>query len=94
MSLKEKRCRQMCESNDECFIWNDRQIACISDMVINKMWAVREIIRMARDESRCSQMDEFLNMASENVDELIDWVKHLQEQNRKQIMEEVAYKWY
>lgn len=49
---------------------------------------------MARDENRCSQMDEFLNMASENVDELIDWVKHLQEQNRKQIMEEVAYKWY
>ncbi|MDI6727591.1 MAG: hypothetical protein QMD44_01525 [Thermodesulfovibrionales bacterium] len=93
--LKEKRCQQVCgNSSDNCFIGNNNQIACISDMVINKMWAVREIIRMARDESRCSQMDEFLNMASGNVDELIDWVKHLQEQNKKQIMVEVAYKWY
>ncbi len=95
MNLKEKRCQQVCgNSSDNCFIGNNNQIACISDMVINKMWAVKEIIRMAKDENQCSQITEFLNMASENVDELIDWVKHLQGQNRKQIMEEVAYKWY
>lgn len=77
-----ERCQQICgDGSDLCF--NNEQVDCISDMIINKVYALSAIIDRAREDNQCEQIAEFLDMASENVDELINWVKYLQGETKR-----------
>lgn len=78
-----ERCQQICSDSSTCFIGNNRQVDCISDMIINKVYAVKATVDRAREDNQCEEIAEFLDMASENVDELISWVKYLQGQTKR-----------
>lgn len=71
-----KRCRTICgKETARCFITNARHLDCITDIVINRVWAAREIIKTAAGEDRCAEIAELLNTATDEMDELIAWVK-------------------
>ncbi len=73
------RCQIICGSNrDHCFIKNQRQLACIADMIINKVSGISLIIDMARHERNSEKILEILNEASKDVNEIISWVQYLQ----------------
>jgi hypothetical protein len=79
-----ERCLQICgDDSNPCFIGNNKQIDCISDMIINKVYAVKATVDRAREENQCEEIANFLGMASENVDELINWVKYLQGETKR-----------
>ena len=79
-----KRCHQICGTGSApCFKNNKKQISCISDMVINKICALKAIVDMANEDNQCVKIDEYLDMASENVDELINWIRYLQVESKK-----------
>lgn len=72
-----ERCQRLCEQDKDCFANNRKQITCISDMVINKMWPVKELIEFAKAENQCELLVEPLSMASDSINELIAWIKFL-----------------
>jgi hypothetical protein len=54
MNEPAKRCRTICgEDTAGCFITNVKHLDCITDIVINKAWAAREIIKAAAGENPC-----------------------------------------
>lgn len=61
-----------------CFARNSMQAGCVSDMVINKVGHIKLIIERAREENQCEQTAEILDMASKDIDGLINWVRYLQ----------------
>ena len=73
-----ERCQQICSDIDLCFIGNNKQITCISDMVINKVCAVKVIVDRLREDNHCKETAKFLDMAYEDVDDLINWVRYLE----------------
>lgn len=74
-----ERCHRICGTGSAlCFRNNKKQISCISDMVINKICALKTIVDMANEDKQCEKIDEYLDMASENVNELINWIRYLQ----------------
>jgi EAL domain-containing protein (putative c-di-GMP-specific phosphodiesterase class I) len=74
-----ERCHRICGNGSAlCFRNNKKQISCISDMVINKICALKTIVDMANEDKQCEKIDEYLGMASENVNELINWIRYLQ----------------
>jgi hypothetical protein len=54
------------------------QAGCVSDMVINKAGHIKLIIERAREENQCEQIAEILDMASKDIDGLINWIRYLQ----------------
>jgi hypothetical protein len=74
-----ERCRRICgDDREHCFIGNSKQIECIADMVINKVFGISSVIEMSREESAPEKIREALSQAVRTVDELITWVKYLQ----------------
>lgn len=74
-----ERCHQICgDGSSPCFIDNSKQIACISDMVINKVFAIKTIVDRLREDNQYGEISEFLDAAYDSVDELINWVRYLQ----------------
>jgi len=74
-----ERCKRICgDDKDHCFIGNKKQIECIADMVINKMFGISSIIAVSMGESSPEKIREKLSHAMKTMDELIAWVKFLQ----------------
>lgn len=74
-----ERCERICGSDFEhCFIANRRQIECIADMVINKVFGISALIETALEEDQPGVLHEKLDRAMRNSRELINWVKFLQ----------------
>jgi hypothetical protein len=69
-------CKRFCGENPQCFAENNRQIACVSDMVINKAWAIKELTELARRENKCESIDNILDVANDSLTELIAWTGH------------------
>lgn len=59
------------------FFTNANHLDCITDIIINKIWAARAIIEMGTRESTCEHMAGILNEATQEMDELITWVKKM-----------------
>jgi hypothetical protein len=74
-----ERCKRICgDDKEHCFIGNKKQVECIADMVINKMFGVSSLISISMTESDPEKMREKLSFAVKTMDELITWVKFLQ----------------
>ncbi|MCL4476778.1 MAG: PilZ domain-containing protein [Nitrospirae bacterium] len=74
-----ERCRRICgDDKERCFIGNKKQIDCIADMVINKVFGISSIIEISMGESAPEKIRENLSHAVRTMDELILWVKFLQ----------------
>lgn len=74
------RCQRICGDDDNCFRGNDKQLACVSDMIINKASGIKAIIENARSGGKHEGMDEVLTLATRNLNELISWVVYLRGQ--------------
>ncbi|MBI4837710.1 MAG: hypothetical protein HY806_00860 [Nitrospirae bacterium] len=74
-----ERCRQICGDDvSNCFINNKKQIACIADMVINKVFGISSVVEIALKENLKEDIVERLDLALKETQELIDWIKFLQ----------------
>ncbi len=74
-----ERCERICGGHKEqCFIGNKKQVECVADMVINKVFGISSIIEMAMGESNPEKIRENLSHAFRTVNELVTWVKYLQ----------------
>lgn len=84
-----KRCKTICGNDTAgCFITNAKHLDCVTDIVINKVWATREIIKTAAGEDRCAEIAGILNSATDEMDELIVWVRNLQALKKRSLNEE------
>ncbi len=73
------RCKRICGSESEhCFIDNKKQVACIADMVSNKVAGVLAVIELTAGEDDKNKIIANLNKIMKAVDELDSWVKFLQ----------------
>ncbi len=75
--LHENRCIQHCGSNKSCLAENRNHLNCVVDMVLNKAWGTREILLMASKENECPKVGDVLDMAAEELNLLIEWVRAL-----------------
>jgi hypothetical protein len=76
-----KRCGLICgDDRTGCFVENANHLECITDIIINKVWAARAIIELGARESSCERMAGILNVATGEMDELVDWMKNLRSQ--------------
>jgi hypothetical protein len=74
-----KRCGAICgEDRSRCFVTNASHLECISDIVINKVWAARAVIEMGARENRCEHMAGILSTATGEMDALLAWMKNIQ----------------
>ena len=82
--LMEKRCRKICGGiHGECFTSDDRHLACIADMVINKVSAANMTLQMLKTEPCFGEHAEGLKVVTEEMEELIRWIRHLQAKQKK-----------
>ncbi len=73
-----KRCGSICgEDRSGCFVTNANHLECITDIIINKIWAARAIVEMGARESACEHLAGILNTATNEMDDLINWVKKM-----------------
>lgn len=77
IGIYQERCQRICKSSLNCFADNKKQLMCISDMVINKAWPIKNLIASAMKKNKCAEVSEILQIASDNMDELVNWVKQL-----------------
>ncbi len=75
-NAKKKNINSFIVSN--CFINNKKQIACIADMVINKVFGISSVVEIALKENLKEDIVERLDLALKETQELIDWIKFLQ----------------
>lgn len=68
----ELRCINICGGN-ACF--NDNQLKCIRDIVINKACAVKTILGIAKNNPPANETIEMVEMACKDIDELLLWFK-------------------
>ncbi len=59
------------------FYNNKNPIICIADIVINKISCIKDVLILALKENKNDALSKDLNLASKNIDDLIDWVKYL-----------------
>lgn len=84
IDLMEKRCLKICGGiHGECFTYDDRHLACIADMVINKISVAKMTLQMLKGEPCFGEHAEGLNMVTEEMEELIKWIRHLQAKQKK-----------
>jgi hypothetical protein len=77
--IMKDRCRRLCgEFAGNCFTSNNRQVTCLSDMVVNHTYGILSILDMLRAEKDREVVDEYLDEARTISNELINWVKYLQ----------------
>jgi len=73
-----KRCGVICGKNRaDCFVTNANHLECITDIIVNKIWAARAVIEMGTRDATCEHMAVLLNVATQEMDELINWVKKM-----------------
>jgi hypothetical protein len=73
------RCIRICGSPaGDCFVSNRKQLECIADMVINKVFAVSSVIDLSMEEDRINIIKDNLSSALKSSNELISWIKYLQ----------------
>jgi hypothetical protein len=78
MNDLEKRCETICEKGTHlCFTPDGNRFECPSDMLMDKMLAVREVIGIAIERNACPQVAGILNVATENIDEVLEWLTYL-----------------
>ena len=78
MEKQSKRCEAICGENTAgCFMTNKNHLECITDIVINRAWAAREIIELGSHEKDPRQAAAFLSTATEELDELVFWMQEL-----------------
>lgn len=78
MDKRSTRCAAICGENTAgCFMANKNHLECITDIVINRAWAAREIIELGSKEKDPRQAAAFLNTATEELDELVFWMQEL-----------------
>ena len=74
-----ERCRRICgDGHGRCFIANKKQLNCIADMVINKVSGIIGIIDTAKGMESGGGITDALDMASEDLEALVYWVRYLQ----------------
>jgi hypothetical protein len=80
MSEKMKeRCKRICGSaRSDCFSRNAKQLACLSDLVINSVCAISSVLEMARAEQDREAATDLMDKAMDVTRELVNWVKYLQ----------------
>jgi hypothetical protein len=76
----EKRCRNICGDDvRHCFIDNQNQIDCITDMVLNKVFAVSLSLEPVLDDvSEDNKNRHYIEQAMHALHELTNWIKYLQ----------------
>lgn len=75
----EKRCRDICGDDvRHCFIDNQKQIDCIADMVLNKVFAVSLCIEPVLNDAGGDKNRQCLEQAMHALNELTSWIKYLQ----------------
>ncbi len=62
---------------------DEKQLECITNIIITRVWAAREIIDMGARETNCNHMGDLLNMAMEEIDELIYWMQQIRNVNNR-----------
>ena len=78
MNDLEKRCETICEKGaHRCFSPGGNHFECPSDMLMDKMLAVREVIEIGIERNACPQVAGILNVATENIDEVLEWLTYL-----------------
>jgi hypothetical protein len=91
-----KRCSAICgDDRTGCFVTNANHLECITDIIVNKIWAARAVIEMGTRDSTCEHMAGILNVAANEMDELINWVKEmptLQKMKTHEINREVLWR--
>lgn len=78
----DERCGRICKGKT-CFAADDDHRACITDMLINKIWPVKRFIENALSENRCSHIAGILEMADSEMEELLSFAKRLQDDQRR-----------
>lgn len=73
---------------DRCFVANGGQFDCISDMVINKIWAAKKILELGNEKNRCEHLAGILDLATHEMDEVLAWAKYLQTRQDRQLVRE------
>lgn len=74
-----KRCGEICgEDVRNCFIDNQKQIDCIADMVLNKVFAVSLCIEPVLNDASGDKNRQYLEQAMHALNELTNWIKYLQ----------------
>ena len=78
MSDLQKRCQAICgKYTHRCFTPDGSRFECLSDTLTDKMRAVREVIEIGIERNACPQVAGILNVATENVDEVLEWLNYL-----------------
>lgn len=78
MDKRAKRCAAICGENTAgCFMTNKNHLECITDILINRVWAAREIIELGSHERDPRQAAAFLSTATEELDALVYWMQEL-----------------
>ncbi len=78
MNEPTNRCKTICgEKTAGCFMTDENQLQCITNIIITRVWAAREIIDMGARETNCNHMSELLSMAMDEMDELIYWMQQI-----------------
>jgi len=78
MNNLEKRCETICEKGSHrCLTPGGNRFECLSDMLTDKMQAVREVIAIGIERNACPQVAGILDVATENIDEVLEWLHYL-----------------
>lgn len=78
MNDLQKRCQDICEKGaHRCFTPSGNRFECLSDMLTDKMKDMREVIGIGIELNACPQVAGILNVATESVDEVLEWLKYL-----------------
>lgn len=71
-----KRCDVICGKNSpDCFAANANHLECVTDIIINKIWAARAILELGIGASTGEELVGHVRVATNEMDELIRWVK-------------------
>ncbi len=75
----EDRCSLMCGiAATDCLNYSERQIDCIADMVLNRVWPVKLLLEDALKTGRADYLIKHQDEITGSLQELIDWARHIQ----------------
>ena len=78
MNYLQKRCQNICEQGaNRCFTPGGNRFECLSNTLTDKMRAMRKVIEIGIERNACPQVADILNVATENVDEVLEWLNYL-----------------
>ncbi len=78
MSDLQKHCQDRCEKGAyQCLTPSGNRFECLSDMLTDKMREVHKVIEIGIELNTCPQVAGILTAATENVDEVLEWLNYL-----------------